>query len=275
MNRSKIHSKRFTIIILACLLAIAISACSASQPESSNTPAQPVEMTRVVVRRVTQEVTQVVTRIVEVPVTVTPAPTQAPTSTPDPSVTRTAELPQATLPEYTDCLYGPGSFYTYKTSFPAGQVVEVVGRSQDGAWINIEAVHGWNSCWIQAAQAQLQSSRLEDLPVVTTMLPRSEYEFGSPSPAARRDGDEVTVSWEAVYMSRDEIQGYLIDAQVCQGGQYIHLPVFVPMTFDQNVGTISVKITDEAGCTEPSTGHIVSLGKRGFAEWEKIFWPPR
>ncbi len=166
-------------------------------------------------------------------------------------------------------------FYQYKTSFPAGQQVEVVGRSDDSEWIAIEEVGGWNSCWVRATQADLQNARVEDLPVATTLLPRSEYEFGSPTPVVRREGDEVMLSWEAVYMSADEIQGYLIDAYVCQNGQHIHLPVFVSKTFEENVGTITTKITDEAGCAEPSTAHIVSVGKRGFAEWEKIFWPAR
>ncbi len=231
-------------------------------------------MTQVVTRLVTQEITQEVTLIVPVPVTVTPAPSQTPTATPDPNPTATSALPQANLPAYTDCLYGPGTFYVYKTSFPAGQSVEVVGRSQDGNWLNIEAVGGWNSCWIQAAHAQLQSGRLEDLPIVKPFLPRSEYEFGSPqTTTVQREGDQVTVSWEPVYMSADEIQGYLIEARVCQGGQMTNLPVFVPVTFKTNTGILSVQILDEAGCTEPSTAHIVSMGKRGFAEWEKIFWP--
>jgi hypothetical protein len=135
-------------------------------------------------------------------------------------------------------------------------------------------VGGWNSCWIQVSQAQFQSGRVEGLPVAAPMLPRSEYEFGSPlTITAHRDGNEVTISWKAVFMSADEVQGYLIDAYVCQGGQQIHLPVFVAKTYEENTGTISVKITDEAGCVEPSKAHIVSMGRRGFAEWEKIFLP--
>lgn len=134
---------------------------------------------------------------------------------------------------------------------------------------------GWNSCWIQVGQAQLQSGRIEDLPVANTMLPISVLEFGSPTTTVvSREGDDVKVSWQAVYMSADEVQGYLIDAIVCRGGQLVPSPVFVPVTFAENVGIISVTIKDEAGCTEPSKAHIASYGRRGFAEWEKIFWPP-
>ena len=284
MNKLKTLLKIHQIFIADLILVFAASACASPLPIYANAPVvQPVEMTQVVTRVVTQDVTQEVTRIVEVPVTVTPspelrtdpAPTLESTSTPADSTTVPSGLPLAMLPQYTDCLYGPASFYVYKTSFLAGQQVEVVGRNPDASWLNIEEVGGWNSCWIQAGQAQLQSGQVEDLPVANTMLPKSVLEFSSPTTTvARREGDEVTVSWQAVYMSADEVQGYLIDAIACKGGQLVPQPVFVPVTFEENVGTISVKITDEAGCAEPSKAHIASYGRRGFAEWEKIFWPP-
>ncbi len=273
MNKPNILLRTCSVLVAALLFLITGSSCSTSQPDSSNTPGQSAMATQVVTRLVTQDVTREVTRIVEVPATVTPVPTLTPTATPNPSVAGSPTLPLASLPEYTDCLYGPATYYVYKTSFPAGQQVEVVGRSENADWINIEEVGGWNSCWIPASQAQFQSGHVEDLPVVNTMLPRSEYEFGSPSAIARRQGDQVTVSWEAVFMSVDEVQGYLIDAYVCQGGQFIHLPVFVGIPYEQNTGTIKANITDEAGCAESSKAHIVSVGRRGFAEWEKIFWP--
>lgn len=264
MQTIKTLLKIFRGILLTLAFLMSASGCVESQ--ATPTPA--------FAELVTQVVTREVTRIVEVPVTTTPAPTLEPTSTPDPSVTTIPVLPQASLPQYTDCLHGPAKFYTYKTSFLAGQQVEVLGRSEDGGWIEVEEVGGWNSCWIEVSQSQLQSISVEDLPVVAPLLPRSEYEFGSPlTITTRRDGDDVTVSWEAVFMSVDEVQGYLIDAYVCRGGQLVHLPVFVDVTYEENTGLISAQITDEAGCTEPSTAHIVTMGRRGFAGWEKIFWP--
>jgi len=235
----------------------------------------PVVMTHIVTRVVVQDVTQQVTKIVEVPVTVTPGPAAAPTSTPNPAAPSQPGLPLATLPQYTDCLYGPADWFVYKSSFPSGGQVEVVGQNSSGDWLAVEDVGGWNSCWIKADQAQLQAARVEDLPIVTTMLPRSEYEFGSPQIInTKRAGDTVTLSWDAIYMSRDEIRGYVIEAAICQGGQHVLQDIFVPKTFDENVGVLAVVFIDEAGCSEPSTAHIVTMGKRGFAEWEKIFWPP-
>jgi len=262
MLNIKILLKRCGIILLSLTVVLTAGGCASSQATPTPVPAAVF----------TQIVTREVTRVVEVFVTATPAPTLEPTATPDPSAALL--LPQATLPEYTDCFYGPAAFYVYKTSFPAGQQVEVLGVSEEGGWLQVQEAGGWNACWIEVSQAQLVGAAVADLPVVSPLLPRSEYEFGSPlTITTRRDGAVVTVSWEAVYMSADEVQGYLIDAYVCQGGQIVHLPVFVGITYEENTGIISAQITDEAGCTAPSTAHIVSMGTRGFAEWEKIFWP--
>jgi hypothetical protein len=46
------------------------------------------------------------------------------------------------------------------------------------------------------------------------------------------------------------------------------------VTYDENVGIQKATFIDEAGCSEPSKAHIITYGRRGFAEWEKIFWPP-
>jgi hypothetical protein len=280
MNERKPLLKTCQVCMLVLLLVIAGSACSSLGLNSANVPAvQPVQATQVVTRVVTQDVTREVTRIIEVPVTVTPAPTLESSSTPEIS---TSEISPAGLPElplvsilvYSDCLYGPGSFYLYKTSMAAGSQMEVVGRNQDGTWINVEDVHGWDACWIPADQAKLSRGSVNDLPLVSTALPITRYDYSSPSAIARRSGNEVTVSWKAVWMSTDEVRGYLIEAWVCQDGKYIYLPVFVSTTYDENVGTISVKIRDETGCAETPSARITSAGMRGYTLWEKIFWPP-
>ncbi len=275
MNERKTLLKTYQACMLFLLLVIAGSACSSLGLNSADAPAvPPIQVTQVITRVVTQDVTQEVTRIVEVPVTVTPAPTLEFTSTPEISTTGSTELPLASILVYSDCLYGPGTFYLYKTSIAAGSQMEAVGRNQDGTWINVEDVNGWNACWIPVNQAELSRGSVNDLPLVSTVLPITRYDYSSPSAIARRSGNEVTVSWKAVWMSTDEVRGYLIEAWVCQDGKYIYLPVFVSTTYDENVGTISVKIRDEAGCAETPSARIASAGMRGYTLWEKIFWPP-
>ena len=275
MNERKTLLKTCQACMLVLLLGIASSACSSLGLNSTGMPAvQPVHITQVVTRIVTQDVPREVTRIVEVPVTVTPAPTLEFTPTPEISTTGSPELPLVTILEYSDCMYGPGSFYLYKTSLAAGSLMEATGRNQAGTWINVEEVHGWNACWIPADQAKLNRGSVNDLPLVSTVLPITRYDYSSPDAIARRSGNEVTVSWKAVWMSTDEVRGYLIEAWVCQDGKYIYLPVFVSLTYEENVGTLSVKIRDEVGCTEAPSARIASAGTRGYTLWEKIFWPP-
>jgi hypothetical protein len=267
MNTPDAFHKTCLLLGAALLVLLAAGSCSPPQSQTSNVPViQTLEVTQLVTRDVTVEVT----RVVEVPVTVTPSATWQFT----PTITPTPELPQASILEYTNCLYGPGDFYLHKTSYLAGNRVEVVGRSQDALWINIQEIHGWNACWIPASRAKLDSGSAADLPFVYTALPVTRYDYRSPTTTASRDGDVVTVSWEAVWMSETELRGYLIEAWVCQNGQIIFLPIGVTPTYEENVGTISVKITDEAGCSQPSSARIATATKRGYTLFEKIFWPP-
>jgi hypothetical protein len=235
---------------------------------------------------VTQDVTEEVTRVIEVPVTVTPSATPAFTATPVPGATLngtptitptlgpapTPEPPVVSVPEYSDCLYGPASFYLYKTSLLAGSVMEAVGRNPEGTWLDVQEVHGWNPCWIEAARVKFNSGDVTVVPVVYSVLPYSN-QYAPPDASARRNGNEVTVSWKAVWMSFDDYRGYLIEAWVCQGGKQVFLPVSYVPALDANTGSLSVKIIDEPGCDQPSHARIYSADKYGYSAWQIIFWP--
>ena len=175
------------------------------------------------------------------------------------------------IPHYTDCLYGPGTFFLYKTSLPAGAWMEVAGRSPDGGWLAVQELNGWDPCWIPVAQARFTPGSLDAAPVTYSTLPIS-YWYKPPSPTAHRSGDAVTVSWKAIGMAEYDYHGYLIIAWVCQGGQRVYLPVSVVPAYAENTGTLSVTIKDEPGCRETSSATIYTAEKRGYFG-EKIFWP--
>jgi hypothetical protein len=203
---------------------------------------------------------------VQTPAVTQPIPTSPATSAPP------SGLPQVKILQYSDCLYGPGAFFLYKTSLPAAALMEAVGRSSDGTWLAVEEVNGWNTCWIPAAQASFNAGGIQDLPVLYPSLPHSFW-YKPPSPTAHRQGNEVTISWKAIRMAAYDYRGYLIEAFVCQGGQHVYLPVnFVP-PYAENSGTLSVTIQDEPGCPQASTAHIYTAEKRGYSG-EMIFWPP-
>jgi len=66
---------------------------------------------------------------------------------------------------------------------------------------------------------------------------------------AVRDGNQVTISWEQVEMTKDKDRGYLIEAFVCQDGAYLWWTFSYPDQY-----STSYTITDEPGCPAPSQG---------------------
>jgi hypothetical protein len=273
--------KFMRIVTLIILFGFTSSSCSFELPAPDSAPLQqPTEVAQVVTQLVTREVTQEVTRVIVVPVTVTPSatlqytltPSLTPTITETPTITSTPEPPVISVSEYSDCLYGPAEVYLYKTSLPAGALEEVVGRSWNNTWLEVQEVHGWNPCWLPATRVTGDIGDINRLPVVVPVLPRSN-QYGPPDAIARRNGSEVTIAWQAVWMSLDDYRGYLIEAWVCQGGKQIFLPLSYVPPLDNNTGELSVKITDEPGCQAPSNGRIYSAGKRGYSTSQIIFWP--
>ena len=260
-------------VIAALLLVIGANACASRLPDLAGAgDGSSAAVTQEVTRLVTQDVTREVTRQVVVPVTL--APTVTPRHTPTPSeitAIPTTGLPEITIPEYTDCLYGPADFFLYKTSLPAGGLMEVVGQNPDGSWIDVEAVQGWDPCWIPSGRLHLDAGTLESVPVVYPDLPVS-YWYKPPSPSAHRDGSAVTVSWKAVGMAEYDYRGYLILAWVCRGGERVYLPLSIAPPYAENTGSLSVTIKDEPGCGGFSSATIYTAEKRGYYG-ELVFWP--
>lgn len=101
--------------------------------------------------------------------------------------------------------------------------------------------------------------------MVQTKLPQSTL-YGPPSSVeAVRDGDQVLVTWERVWMTEDDDRGYLIEATLCQNGTRI--PVAVQT--DDNI----YQFTDEQSCSEGSGGKLYTVEKHGYTTPIDIPWP--
>jgi hypothetical protein len=112
------------------------------------------------------------------------------------------------------------------------------------------------------------------VPIVYSALPQSQL-YGPPEAvSATRLGDDVTILWQAVYMTSDDYRGYLIEAWLCKGGQQVFTPIGYVKTWDVNDGTLGIKVKDEAGCLEPSSARIYSAEKHGYSGYRVIPWPP-
>ena len=276
--------QRFQRLVVLSLFLLVTSCSPVPTPE-------PVYQSATVIHtaEVTRELTSEVTRLVDMPVTNTPTPTpdwtftSTPTSTRTrfPSATPTWTAPKVSIREHSACLYGPGWAYLYKYGLNATVWMWVIGRNPEGTWLFVKALYDpdSNGCWIETDRVDFLSGAVSDVPVYWMGLPGSTLYQPPTSVSASRVGNEVTVSWLAVWMTEDDYRGYLIEAWVCQGGKQVFLPIGHPAPLPmpsvwENVGTFSVKIIDEPGCTLPSSARIYSVEKHGYTWYRMIPWPP-
>ena len=256
------------------LLLVSIgSSCTFALSNSQN---KPIKVTQLATILVTRDITQEVTRIIEVPVTVTPVATPSSTFTPTDNASLSNSSPatlEVTVVKHADCLYGPALGYLYKYSVSADNPMEAIGRNSDASWLYIQDIGGWNPCWIQSTLVQPASGDFDTLPVVHSRLPFSN-QYNSPDASAHRAGSEVTITWKANWMSLDDYRGYLIEAWLCQGGNQIFVPIFYVPPLDKNIGSLSIQVTDEPGCTLPSHVSMYSAQKQGYSMESNVPWPP-
>jgi hypothetical protein len=194
--------------------------------------------------------------------TITLAPTITSTATISP--TPTTDFPDAVVLEQANCRYGPGKAYLYSHGLYAGDRAEVHGRNSSGGWLWLQPENLERHCW--AAASVLEVSRdVMALKVVQSKLPQSTL-YGPPENVeAERDGDQVTVSWDEVWMTKDDYRGYLIEATVCQGGNLVWMAVSVDGT--------SYTFTDDQTCSGASGGRLYTVEKHGYTAPVDIPWP--
>jgi hypothetical protein len=278
---------KFSVACLAASLLLLIGASCA--PAAVPTPPDPVIQTVEVTQVVTRVVTVEETRLVDVPITDTPTPTPIETSTPAPTSTRTRipsptptwDPPLVQILQHTACWYGPGTAYLYKYGLNATVWMRVIGRNEDGSWLAIKASSDKdaNACWIQTDLVKFLVGDITGVPVLWIGLPYSVLYQPPIRFRATRTGNEVTITWEPVWQTEDDYNGYLIEAWVCQGGKQVFRPTGYKTDVFQNDSAIragswlEVKITDEPGCDVPSRARLYTVEKHGYTNYVMIAWP--
>jgi hypothetical protein len=210
----------------------------------------------------------------------TPVPTDTPTTTltATPSDTPTVTLTPSDTPTITptpvvrgrvsvqaNCRYGPGGAYLYEWGLFPGNRVTLLGRNQEGTWVYVDPWNYMDFCWVKTELLELDGD-VSTVPQIRTLLPYSEFYWAPRNVSASRAGNEVTVHWDLVPMSRDDDRGYLIEAFLCQDGQLR----FTPLQF----WAPPAVLIDEPGCLEPSSARIYTAEKHGYTQWVPIAWPP-
>ena len=211
----------------------------------------------------------------------TPQPSATSTRSAAPTPTRTSS-PTATatetpIPTYivlhgkvlvrANCRYGPGYPYLYKYGLVVGSNLEIIGRTDTGSWILIQAIGGNNPCWVKASLMEIKGDVMNVQPTYIP-LPPSPYYRPPTGVSARREGNEVIVSWNPISLRAGDDQAaarYVVEAWVCLQGRLTFTPV--------GSYVAEAVVADEPGCSESSHGRLVAAEKHGYTLPVEIPWP--
>lgn len=252
------------IVILVLLLSACASTANTPTLTATVLPSATSTITPTATLTATSTLTPTPTRTATI--TRTPTQTSTPTITLTPSITPspTFALPTLVVKMQSNCRYGPGVAYLYAWGMYTGDSATVWGRNASGTWLWIQPDKIKYQCWIATSLVDVTGD-IFSVYVAPVRLPHSTL-YGPPTGVtATREGNSVTVSWQAVNMTEDDNRGYMIEANLCQGGNLVWTAV---ATMDT-----SYTFTDESGCGEPSNGLLYTVEKHGYTDPVPIPWP--
>jgi len=204
--------------------------------------------------------------------TFTPTATSTPTITPSPTLTPTPtfNFPKVTVNKtLAACLFGPAKAYLWAYDLKAGDTGIVWGRAPVGNWLYVKMDRLNGPCWLSPYVVDVVGN-VNTVIVETIRLWTTDALYAAPTNVeTERRGDQVTVSWEPVWMTEDDDRGYFLDVWVCQDGAYVWMPVGLPNQYEDQY-----TFTDnEEGCSQPSGGQIYTVEKHGYTSPVDIPWP--
>jgi hypothetical protein len=154
--------------------------------------------------------------------TLTPTPTFTPISTPTMTPTPTSTFPKITVNVANlACLFGPNKEYLWARDLVQGDTGFVWGRAPVGDWLYVKMDKLDIPCWVHPFYTIVEGD-IKTMAIQSVRLPTTNALYGPPQNVeATRDGDQVTITWDEVYMTQDDDRGYFLDVWVCQGGNYV------------------------------------------------------
>lgn len=199
--------------------------------------------------------------------TVTLTPTEIATSTE--TATPTLEFPTVVVNKQAHCRYGPSKAYLHAADLYPGDTGMVQGRFAYSAWLLIKFDKLNYMCWASNTVVDVTGDISGILYTEPNLQTIGSNMYGPPENVyATRNGDEVTISWDTVWMTLDDDRGYFIEAWVCQDGHYIWWTVSFPDQY-----TTSYIVKDGPGCPLPSSGVLYTVEKHGYSVPLTIPWP--
>ncbi|MBN1265978.1 MAG: hypothetical protein JXA25_10825 [Anaerolineales bacterium] len=270
-------SERITItstsLILSTAAIIGLSACSQSlrisEVNSSETPVQTflASFTPTSTSTPSSTPTPTVSPSATLEPTLTPTPSPTPSATPRPTY---AILRGEVNVEQVSCFYGPSKAYLYKYLLLGGSNLDIIGILPDTRYIQVRAIGGDNPCWMNLEWMDVKGdiNTVEPIDPEDILLPASPYYSALTNVSAVRDGNQVTISWNPLFLRAgdDSLQEpYLVETWVCQGGELTFVPIGAYITL--------ANVIDEPGCEEPSHGRVYGVEKHGYTRYVVVPWP--
>jgi len=251
----------FLLLHIAC----AVSPLSLFAPSATPTPTFTLTPTFTFTPTFTATPTLTFTPAATFTSTFTPTETFTPTITPTPTFT----FPAFRVKMQAHCRYGPSKAYLHAADLYEGDTGLVWGRFRYSNWLYVRPDKIHYACWVSPSVVEV-SGDINRLVYQEVRLPGPSVLYDPPDGVrAVRRGNEVTITWQAVWMTEDDDRGYFIEAWVCQNGAYLWWTASLP---DQYQTTYTV--TDEPGCSAPSKGWLYTVEKHGYSRPVEIPWPP-
>ena len=255
-------------VLVGVALGMGLAGCSAVPIAflARSTPTPTATATITATPTATLTLTPTPTATVTPTFTLTPTVTLTPTITPTPTITATPtfDFPEVTVSEQAHCRYGPSSAYLHAADLYTSDHGLLWNRNFDGTWLWVRFDKLHYACWVSASVVQVEGD-VFSVVVTHTRLPHSEL-YGPPGNVqATRDGNQVTVTWEGIWMTDDDYRGYFIEATVCLGNYEVDVFAHTDDT--------SYTFTDETTCDGESGGRLYAVEKHGYTDPVSIRWP--
>jgi len=252
--------KIYKIIFLIFLM---VSACTPSTEEQVTSTS--IAVTATSAQTDTPTATSTSTQTITSTVTFTSTIELSPTATSTP----TFAFPTVTVNKQAHCRYGPSVAYLHAADLYAGDAGSVRGRYIYSNWLYVKFDKLNYFCWVAPSVVDVVGDVSTVAYKELNLQSIGSNQYGPPSGVtAVRAGNQVTITWNQVKMTKDKDRGYLLELLVCQDTIYKWWTDSYP---DQESTSYTVK--DEAGCAQPSSGKLYTVEKHGFSEPAIIPWP--
>jgi hypothetical protein len=261
------RTRTFLQGIIAVFLLVALSACGAAQLAPAATATPSPTSTQTATSTATPVPSATLTATVTRTATITPTPTitLTPSITPSP----TFDFPDVVVNMQAHCRYGPSKAYLHAADLYPGDKGVVWGRFAYSAWLQVKFEKLAYACWVAPTVIDVSGDITRIYLTEPDLMKVGSNQYGPPhNVSARRDGNQVTITWDRMVMTEDKDRGYFIEAWVCQNGAYLWWTVSFPDQY-----TTSYTVQDDGGCSQPSSGEIRTVEKHGFSEPVPIPWP--